>query len=122
MNNNLNDVNSYMEKLIGIEREWMEFFVDHMRKEHPDLKEVISYQIPTYKLGTGKLRNYIAFSPAKKHFSMHSMDFEYMALLKEKLAKPGKGKGCVNIPYSNIEEREIVIIAIEEIVKRHELK
>lgn len=122
MNNNHNDVNSYMEKLIGVEREWMESFINHMRKEHPELEEVISYQIPTYKLGTGKLRNYIAFSPAKKHFSMHSMDFEYMALLKEKLAKPGKGKGCVNIPYSNIEEREIVIMAIEEIVKRHELR
>lgn len=119
---NKNEVNSYMEKLIGNEREWMEFFVDYMRKEHPELEEVISYQIPTYKLGTGKLRNYIAFSPAKNHFSVHSMDFEYIALLKEKLAKPGKGKGCVNIPYTNIEERDIIIIAIEEIIKRHDLR
>ena len=119
---NKSEVISYMEKLIGIEKEWMEFFVHYMRKEHPDLEEVISYQIPTYKLGTGKQRNYVAFSPAKNHFSMHSMDFEYIALLKEKLSKPGKGKGCVNIPYSNIEERDIVIMAIEEIVKRHDLR
>lgn len=50
------------------------------------------------------------------------MDFEYIALLKERLTKPGKGKGCVNIPYSNIEERDIIIVAIEEIIKRHELR
>ncbi|MBS5934228.1 MAG: DUF1801 domain-containing protein [Clostridiales bacterium] len=119
---NENEVNTYLQKLTGNEKEWMEFFVDYMRKEHPDLDEVISYQIPTYKLGTGKQRNYIAFSPAKNHFSMHSMDFEYIALLREKLTKPGKGKGCVTIPYTNIEERDIVISGIEEIVKRHELR
>ena len=119
---NKNEVNSYMEKLTGSEKEWVEFFVGYMRKEHSALEEVISFQMPTYKLGTGKQRNYIAFSPAKNHISMHTMDFDYIALLKEKLTKPGKGKGCVNIPYTNIEEREVIIMAIEEIVKRHELR
>ena len=93
-----------------------------MRKNHFDLEEVISFKMPTYKLGSGKLRNYIAFSPAKNHFSMHSMDFEYIALLKEKLEKPGKGKGCVNVPYGNEEERSILMKGIEKIISRNVLK
>ena len=89
-----------------------------MREKHPDLEEVISFQMPTYKLGSGKERNYIAFSPAKNHFSMHTMDFDYIAMLKDKLSKPGKGKGCVNVPYNNKMERLIIIQGIEDIIER----
>ena len=117
MENN-KEVNEYLDSLSGVEREWMEFFVKYMREHHSDIEEVISFKMPTYKLGSGKLRNYIAFSPAKNHFSMHSMDFEYIATLKEKLSKPGKGKGCVNVPYTNTEERPILINAIDEIIRR----
>lgn len=78
--------------------------------------------MPTYKLGTGKMRNYIAFSVSKNHFSMHSMDFEYILYLKDKLKNPGKGKGCVNVLYSNIDERNVLINAIEEIIKRNSLR
>ncbi len=111
-------VNQYLDTLEGEQKSWMEFFVDYMRKNHSDLEKVISFQMPTYKLGSGKLRNYIAFSPAKNHFSMHSMDFEYIIILKEKLSKPGKGKGCVNVNYTNVEERDILIQGIEEIINR----
>lgn len=112
------EVNTYIDGLVGEQKEWMQFFVDYMRKNHSELEEVISFKMPTYKLGSGKLRNYIAFSPAKNHFSMHSMDFEYISILKDKLKKPGKGKGCVNVSYSNIDERDILIQGIEEIIKR----
>lgn len=112
------EVNTYIDGLVGEQKEWMQFFVDYMRKNHSELEEVISFKMPTYKLGSGKLRNYIAFSPAKNHFSMHSMDFEYISILKEKLKKPGKGKGCVNVSYSNIDEKDILIQGIEEIIKR----
>lgn len=112
------EVNTYIDGLVGEQKEWMQFFVDYMRKNHSELEEVISFKMPTYKLGSGKLRNYIAFSPTKNHFSMHSMDFEYISILKEKLKKPGKGKGCVNVSYSNIDEKDILIQGIEEIIKR----
>lgn len=103
------------------QREWLLFFIEYMRKHHQNLEEVISFQMPTYKLVSGKLRNYIAFSLAKKHMSLHSMDFAYIASLKEKLQTPGKGKGCVNVPYTNIEERAILLDAIEDIIERNVL-
>ncbi|MEA5010378.1 MAG: DUF1801 domain-containing protein [Angelakisella sp.] len=117
-----NEVDSYIMALPEIQQEWMWFFVKYMREKHSNLEEVISFQMPTYKLGSGKLRNYIAFSPAKNHFSMHTMDFEYIAMMKESLASPGKGKGCVNVKYTNTEERILLLQAIEEIIKRKQLK
>lgn len=112
------DVEQYMQSLTGQQKEWTEYFVNYMRQNHPGLEEVLSFQMPTYKLGSGKLRNYIAFSPAKNHFSMHSMDFEYIARLKEKLENPGDGKGCVGVSYDNYFEREILTEGIEKIIKR----
>lgn len=47
------------------------------------------------------------------------MDFEYIAEIKEKLSKPGKGKGCVNIPFNNPNERDILFKAIDDIVERN---
>lgn len=72
----------------------------------------------TYKLGEGKIKNYIAFSVKPKHFSMYSLDFEYVSALKEKLSNPEKGKGCVNISYDNAFDKDILITAIEEIIER----
>lgn len=111
-------VNEYINNLEGQQKEWVLYFVNYMRKYHPELEEVISFKMPTFKLGSGKLRNYIAFAPAKYHFSMHTMDFEYVEILKGKLSKAGDGKGCVKVKYTNPSERKILTQAIDEIVKR----
>ncbi|MHC1723539.1 MAG: hypothetical protein AB9836_10085 [Aminipila sp.] len=118
---NNSEVDNYISELPEVERDWMTYFISYMRENHSELEEVISFKMPTYKLGSGKLRNYIAFSPAKNHFSMHSMDFEYIAMLKEELSNPGKGKGCVNVNYSKKDERKKLIKGIEDIIKRKKL-
>ncbi len=118
MGERLNKVDIYLSQLEGSAREWNEIFINYMRQNYPDLEEVISFQMPTYKLGSGKERNYISFGVAKNHFSLHSMDFEYIAQMKEKLSKPGKGKGCVNIPFDKPCEREILFKAIDDIIER----
>lgn len=112
------EVDNYLEGLNSLEKEHIGFLVKYMRENHSDLEEVISFQMPTYKLGSGKERNYVAFSYAKNHYSLHTMDFEYIQALKEKLSKPGKGKGCVNIKYNDIDEQNKVLTAIEEIIER----
>lgn len=113
-----NAIDEYLKTLHGDEKEWNETFIHYMREHYPALQEVISFKMPTYKLGSGKERNYIAFGFGKKHFSLHSMDFEYIAALKQKLSKPGKGKGCVNVPFSQTNEKEILFRAIDDIVHR----
>lgn len=112
------DIDIYLKEFEGDSKEWLTTFVEHMRNKYPQLEEVISFKMPTYKLGSGKERNYIAFSVGKNHFSLHTMDFEYINVLREKLSKPGKGKGCVNVPFKNVEEQGILFDAIDEIIKR----
>lgn len=46
------------------------------------------------------------------------MDFEYITQMKEKLSKPGRGKGCVNVPFDKPCEREILFKAIDDIIER----
>ena len=61
-----NAVDCYMEAFTGVEREWLLYFIRYMREVHPGLEEVISFKMPTYKLGSGKMRNYISFSLDRK--------------------------------------------------------
>lgn len=119
MENNHLEVDHYLSQLNGHEKEWTTLFVSYMREKYPHLEEVISFKVPTYRLGSGKARNYIAFGFGKSHFSLHSMDFEYIAELKCLLSKPGKGKGCVNVPFTQTDEQRILFKAIDCIIKRN---
>lgn len=118
MSKSANEVDAYLAALSGDAQQWLRFFVQYMRDNHAELDEVISFKMPTYKLGSGKLRNYIAFCPAKRHLSMHTMDFAYIEQLKGRLASPGNGKGCVHVKYNNPAERAILLEGIEEIIRR----
>lgn len=74
----------YLNSLQGTEKEFMMYFVDYMRLNHSELEEVFSFQMPTYKLGEGKVKNYIAFSAKAKQ------KIEYLACfvaLSSKLCK-----------------------------------
>lgn len=111
------EVDDYIAKLEPIPKEWISYFVDYMRKNHKDLEECIYYTRPTYKL-KGVPKNYVMFSNATKDFSLHTMDEEYIPIVRKKLSKPGNGKQSVKVPYENVQEREIIINAIEEIIKQ----
>lgn len=119
MENSKNEVDVFINGLDGDAKEWISYFVAYMRKNHSDLDESIYFTRPTYKL-PGKNKNYIMFSNAKNHFSFNTLDFEYIKILQSRLSKGGKGKGCANVPYENIDERAIIITAIEDIIKRQQ--
>ncbi len=115
---NQQTVDELLAKQEGQALEWLTVFVSHMRKTYPQLEEVVSFQMPTYRLGEGANRHYISFSVAKEHFSLHTMDFDYIVSLRERLKTPGKGKGCVNVKYTAVTERDVLFAAIDEIVAR----
>ncbi|MFB0917942.1 MAG: hypothetical protein QMB63_02580 [Clostridiaceae bacterium] len=92
------------------------FFLNYMRLNHPEIIPVISYGIPMYKL-EGKQR-YVAFSNASNHYTFHSTDFDIIDELRSKIKGSGKGKGSVQLKYGMDEYRDLIIEAIETIVKR----
>jgi len=91
-------VNNYINDLEGEKKEWVTTFVTFMRENFPDIKETISFQIPTYKFNG----IYISFSAkAKEHFTFHSIDFEMIEELKKLLPNAKFGKGCAKVKYED---------------------
>ena len=109
-----NKVDDYIEKHDGVQKEWLTAFVGFMRENYPDITETISYQIPTYKLN----RNYIAFSVAKTHFTLHTLDFELIQTLDQILPRASFGKGCAKVKYTDQETIPTLFDICRKIVAR----
>jgi uncharacterized protein YdhG (YjbR/CyaY superfamily) len=71
--------------------------LEHMRTAHPDWQERLSYQMPMFKRG----KEYVAFSVAKHHLTLHALDFELVAAAREVLPRAALGKGSVKVPYDD---------------------
>lgn len=114
----MDSVNNYTNQFEGDKKEWIMTFVTFMRENFPDVNEVISFQMPTYKFNG----IYIAFSvKAKEHFSFHSLDFEMIGELKKRLPKAKFGKGCAKINYNNKEAIPILFDMCRKIVDRSKI-
>ena len=112
------DVDLYLSGRAGEARDWTAHFIDYMRRRHPECEELLYFGMPTYRPVPGDWHKFIAFSVATGHLSMHTLDFDYVIELRGRFRKPGRGKGCVNIPYSNADERAVLEKAVDELVGR----
>lgn len=111
----MTSVDDYVGRFEGEQREWLSTMVGYMRKNHPDLQEIISYQIPTYKFDG----QYIAFSVAKEHFTFHTVDFEVIEELKRLLPKAKFGRGSAKIMFRDRDSIPILFEACERIIERN---
>jgi len=108
-------VNNYIDNFEGDKKEWVVTFVTFMRENYPNIKETISFQIPTYKFNG----MYIAFSAkAKEHFTFHSIDFEMIEELKKLLPNAKFGKGCAKIKYEDKAAIPILCDMCRKIIER----
>lgn len=111
-------VEEYMAELETDEqRKWTMTFVSFIRENYPDFEEKISYQIPTFKFG----KQYIAFSNAKTHFSVHTLDFELVLEMKERLPHAKFGKGCVKVKFEDDDAIPELFKFCREIVVRNQI-
>jgi uncharacterized protein YdhG (YjbR/CyaY superfamily) len=81
-----------------------------VRKAVPGVEEVISYRIPTYKLGG---RPVIYFAGWKEHFSLYPATGGVAEAFQEELAPYELSKGTIRFPLS----RPVPIKLIERIAK-----
>jgi uncharacterized protein YdhG (YjbR/CyaY superfamily) len=81
-----------------------------IRKALPGAQEVISYQIPTYKLHGGYV---IYFAGWKRHYSLYPATDHLVAAFKDELAPYEVSKGTIRFPLS----QPVPVKLIERIAK-----
>jgi uncharacterized protein YdhG (YjbR/CyaY superfamily) len=81
-----------------------------IRKALPGADEMISYQIPTYKLDGGAV---IYFAGWKKHYSLYPATAQVVETLKDDLAPYEVEKGTIRFPLS----QRVPVKLIGQIVK-----
>ncbi|HET9765665.1 MAG TPA: DUF1801 domain-containing protein [Thermoanaerobaculia bacterium] len=81
-----------------------------IRKALPDAEEVISYQIPAYKLLGGTV---LYFAGWKEHFSLYPVGAELVAAFGDELAPLVVSKGTIRFPLS----QPVPVKLVERIAK-----
>ncbi len=95
-------VEEYLSRWDGEPLQWLNTFLDFMKKEYPEHTPQIFFQMPAYKFGPKMSDSYIAFALNEKHFTFHSLDFDMINEIRGQIPKAGNGKGCVKVQYTNI--------------------
>ena len=105
----------YIDSIEGAGREWLLEFAGYMQNRHPHIKPVMFRQRPMYKVG----KSYVMFTATKTHFSMHTLNFELIEELKQRIPQSGKGKGCVSIKYTNEQAKPILKAMCDRIIEQN---
>jgi uncharacterized protein YdhG (YjbR/CyaY superfamily) len=93
------DVQAILQRIRGI-----------IRKAVPEADEMISYQIPTYKLQGARV---IYFAGWKQHYSLYPATEQLVEAFKDELAPYEVSKGTIRFPLS----KPVPVKLIERIAK-----
>ncbi len=107
---NFTSVDDYIEMQPWAARGVLERVRGAIRKAVPGVEEVISYQMPAYKLTEGIV---IYFAGWKKHYSLYPASGALVEAFKEELAGYEISKGTIRFPLS----QPVPVKLIERIVK-----
>lgn len=90
-------------------------FVNFMKEAFPNLSPKISFSMPMWWIGSKMYEGYVAVSAAKKHYSIHFHDENYIVKLKQELPNCTFGKRCINVKYDD----EAVINIVKQNVSEY---
>lgn len=96
-NTNFKSVDEYLETKPPEVQEILQRVRATLRKALPGAKELISYQMPAYRVPEGVV---IFFAAWKEHWSLYPVTAETMKPLEEQLAKYERSKGTLRFPLS----------------------
>lgn len=107
----------YLGTLEGPGRAWLEAFLTHMSEKHADIAPIMFRQRPMYRVG----ESYVLFSVAQRHFTVHTLNFELIEALRERLPGAGFGKGSVNVKFTDEAARALLFALCDEVVRLNRL-
>lgn len=94
-------INEYINNLDEIRKKHVSDFEDFMATEFPHVAPKICFAMPMWWVGSKMYDGYVAISVAKKHYSIHFHDENYILRLKEELTNCNFGRKCINIKYGD---------------------
>lgn len=91
----------------------------HMRTNHPDLQDGLYYGMPAWRKGK---YDFIAFSFHTAHYTLHTLDFDYLGTLRARHPKAKFGKGSYLIPYQDEPASAELPSILDELARRMPLR
>lgn len=101
-------IDEYVNSLDEGGRKYVKEFVVFMESEFPKITPKISFSMPMWWAGLKMYDGYVAISAAKKHYSIHFYDEDYIISLKKILPNCSFGKRCINIKYGDEQSISVV--------------
>lgn len=101
-------ITDYIDSLDENGKESVSVFAAFMKTEFPKIAPKISFAMPMWWAGLKMYDGYVAISAAKKHYSIHFHDEDYILKLKKALPNCSFGKKCINIKYGDEQSLSVV--------------
>lgn len=101
-------INEYINSLDDNAKQDVLNFEHFMETEFPQIIPKISFAMPMWWTGNKMYNGYVAISAAKKHYSIHFCDENYISELKKVLPNCTFGKRCINVKYGD--EQTIFVV------------
>jgi len=111
----MNDVDTFVAEQKSEAERWLTVLVSHMRKVHPDLPESLYYGMPAWRHGK---YDFIAISCHAQHFTLHTLDFDYLEVLKKQYPKSRFGKGSLLVKYADAAMEQPLFLILDELAAR----
>ncbi|MCB2294229.1 DUF1801 domain-containing protein [Clostridium algoriphilum] len=107
-------INEYINSLDENAKKYGFDFENFMNTEFPQIVPKICFAMPMWWAGPKMYNGYVAVSAAKKHYSIHFHDENYLYKLKEALPNCTFGKRCINVKYGDEHAISIVKQAVSQ--------
>lgn len=109
----IESLQAYIDSVPMPAKVWLEEFSAYMAETHPDIAPVMFRQRPMYKVG----KSYVMFTVAKDHFTFHTLNFELIEALKEKLPKASFGKGSAKVRFTDMDAKPVLKAMCDEVIQ-----
>ena len=106
-------IDDYIKSLDENRKGFILEFADFMRTEFPSIEPKICFAMPMWWAGAKMYDGYVGVSAAKKHYSVHFHDENYLQKMKKVLPNCSFGKRCINVRYGD----DQTILVVKQNVK-----
>lgn len=94
-------IDEYNNSLDENAKKYISGFENFMKTEFPEITPKICFGMPMWWAGSKMYDGYVGISAAKKHYSIHFHDENYISRLKDELPYCTFGKRCINVKYGD---------------------